>query len=141
MFSFQAYRVVSSSRSNYIEHMNILQERAQSRKGRGELRSSLLFPRHTRVWNRFLHSLIRPYPCPSPRLSSVTGSKDNHGCAVFCNKVASAQILGTDLTLRQWIWPVSNVQESIWIERVNMWTINCILGICIWFTGSLMKLD
>ncbi|XP_064918110.1 protein MGARP isoform X3 [Columba livia] len=33
---FYAYRVVSSSRSNYIEHMNILQERAQSRKGRGD---------------------------------------------------------------------------------------------------------
>ncbi|XP_071664153.1 protein MGARP isoform X3 [Patagioenas fasciata] len=33
---FYAYRVVSSSRSNYIEHMNILHERAQSRKGRGD---------------------------------------------------------------------------------------------------------
>ncbi|XP_075006230.1 protein MGARP [Calonectris borealis] len=31
---FYAYRVVSSSRSKYIEHMNILHERAEGRKGK-----------------------------------------------------------------------------------------------------------
>ncbi|KAM6402286.1 LOW QUALITY PROTEIN: protein MGARP [Pluvialis apricaria] len=36
---FYAYRVVSSSRSNYIEHMNILHERAEGRKNKGELSS------------------------------------------------------------------------------------------------------
>ncbi|XP_054248356.1 protein MGARP [Indicator indicator] len=33
---FYAYRVVSSSRSNYIEHMNILHERAKRRNARGD---------------------------------------------------------------------------------------------------------
>ncbi|XP_068010116.1 protein MGARP isoform X2 [Melanerpes formicivorus] len=33
---FYAYRVVSSSRSNYIEHMNILHERAKERNSRGD---------------------------------------------------------------------------------------------------------
>ncbi|GAB0189349.1 protein MGARP [Grus japonensis] len=31
---FYAYRVVSSSRSKYIEHMNILHERAEGRKNK-----------------------------------------------------------------------------------------------------------
>ncbi|KAM6120249.1 protein MGARP [Pterocles gutturalis] len=33
---FYAYRVVSSSRSNYIEHVHILHERAERRKSRGD---------------------------------------------------------------------------------------------------------
>lgn len=66
MFSyviFQTYKVVGSSRSNYIEHVNVLHERGQKHKAdsyKGKWSSSLLFSGYTRIQSRFLCYLIRP---------------------------------------------------------------------------------